>query len=569
MHESEVENEQVRSAEDRQDAVPESAHRGWRWWVLRVGSAVGIPLLLLVAVEIGLRAFNIGYSTDLTQPCTIHGQPAACYNLFFPAPFFPPGMIKTPEAYAIPVAKPAGTFRVFVLGESAAMGDPDPAYAFSRYLEVMLRKQFPQLTFEVINTGSVAINSHVLLPIAKGLAKQRPDVFIIYSGNNEVVGPYGPGTALTSSAMSLPVIRANIFLRSTRIGQLLTQLGAQKREWGGMEMFLDKQVPASSPLMKDTYANFEANLRDTVIAARNSGAQVIVSTVATNLKDCAPFASQHRADLSRDDLAKWTSLVQQGSEAEDTRSYDQAVKLYTAALAIDDQYAELEFRIARDLWMMGKYPDASHHFERARDLDTLRFRADSRINDINRAVASSLPGVSLVDAAALLAQQSTNGVVGSDLVYEHVHLTPLGNYLLARAMFQSVAGHLTGHPVAQDDAPSQAECDRLLAFTGYDHSRIANEMLQRLQRPPFTNQVNHSEQMFRMMEDAQPSTETPDETEAEYRWAITQNPNDRILHYNHGLFLFNFDRQAAVDELKLSQPWDGFPVFTPDGAQIQ
>ena len=69
------------------------------------------------------------------------------------------------------------------------------------------------MNFEVANTGSVAINSHVLLPIAKGLAQQRPDLFIIYSGNNEVVGPYGPGTALVSGGMSLPVIRATIFFR--------------------------------------------------------------------------------------------------------------------------------------------------------------------------------------------------------------------------------------------------------------------------------------------------------------------------------------------------------------------
>jgi hypothetical protein len=56
----------------------------------------------------------------------MQGRPASCYNLFFPAPFFPPGMIKTPQAYAIPAEKPQGTFRIFVLGESAAMGDPDP-----------------------------------------------------------------------------------------------------------------------------------------------------------------------------------------------------------------------------------------------------------------------------------------------------------------------------------------------------------------------------------------------------------------------------------------------------------
>src|ERR1700687_6504201 len=144
----------------------------------------------------------------------------------------------------------------------------------------MLRERYPALKFEVVNTGSVAINSHVLLPIAKGLAKERPDLFIIYSGNNEVVGPYGPGTALTSSGMNLSIIRSSIFFHSTRIGQLLTKIGTQKREWGGMEMFLDKQVPASSPLMRSVYGNFERNLRDTVAAARASGARVIVSTVA-------------------------------------------------------------------------------------------------------------------------------------------------------------------------------------------------------------------------------------------------------------------------------------------------
>ena len=140
-----------------------------------------------------------GFPTALTVPCTVHGHGLlSCYNLFFPAPFFPPGMIKTPQAYAIPAEKARGTYRIFVLGESAAMGDPDPAYAFSRYLEVMLRQRFPCMKFEVVNTGSVAINSHVLLPIARGLARNSVRIlFIIYSGNNEVVGPYGPGTALT------------------------------------------------------------------------------------------------------------------------------------------------------------------------------------------------------------------------------------------------------------------------------------------------------------------------------------------------------------------------------------
>jgi tetratricopeptide (TPR) repeat protein len=551
--------------------------RGWRFWAPRLATAMLLPVLLLGIAEGALRLFGVGFPTDLTVPCTMQSQPASCYNLFFPAPFFPPGMIKTPQAYAIPAKKPRGTFRIFVLGESAAMGDPDPAYGFSRYLEVMLRERFPALKFEVVNTGSVAINSHVLLPIARGLANQRPDLFIIYSGNNEVVGPYGPGTALTSSAMSLPVIRGSIFARSTRLGQLLTKVGTQKREWGGMEMFLDKQVPARSPLMAHVYANFESSLRDTIAIARGSGARVIVATVATNLKDCAPFASLHREDLGQDALRSWSVLVQQGSNLETARSYADALKAYLSAGQIDDQYAELEFRIARCLWMLGHYRAAREHFLRARDLDTLRFRADSKINDINRSVAASSPGAELVDADEIFAKQSPNGIVGSELVYEHVHMTPEGNYLLARAMFSQIASKLpaeTGQaPSLQEEdvshISSQAECEQLLAFTPHDRLRIAREMLERLQKPPFTTQLNHSDQVLRLTIKADAPDESPDETVAEYQWAIRKKPDDRILHYNFGLFLFDYNRTGAAEQLRMSRAWDGFPVFAPDGTPLE
>ena len=548
---------------------PSAPH--WRMWVTRIAAAVLMPAVLLGLVEGGLRLFGVGFPTDVTIPCTVQGRAASCYNLFFPAPFFPPGMIKTPQAYAIPATKPQGTFRIFVLGESAAMGDPDPAYSFSRYLEVMLRQSFPAMNFEVVNTGSVAINSHVLLPIAEGLAKQQPDVFILYSGNNEVVGPYGPGTALASSAsLSLPLIRGQILFRSSRIGQLLTRVGAQKKEWGGMEMFLDNQVRATSPLMERTYSNFEKNLRDTIAAARRSGARVIVSTVATNLKDCGPFASLHREGLSADELRSWTALVEQGSALENSRSYAEALRAYLAAERMDDQYAELEFRIARSLWGMGEYGSAKEHYVRARDLDTLRFRADSRINQINRSVAAP-SGAELVDSEAIFSQASSNGITGSDLVYEHVHMTPAGNYLLARALFRRIASKLpvaSGHSVTENDIPSQADCERLLALTPHDRLRMTVEMLQRLQKPPFINQVNYSDQVLRLTIQSGVPDENPADTVAEYQWALEKKPDDRPLHYNFGLFLFDHDRVAAAEQLRMSRPWDGFPVFAPDGSLL-
>jgi tetratricopeptide (TPR) repeat protein len=537
---------------------------------LLVASAVLIPLAVLGLSEGALRLAGVGFSTDLLVPCTVKGAPASCYNLFFLTPYFPAGMVQNPRLFAIPATKQPGTVRIFVLGESAAMGDPDSAYGFSRYLEVMLRQRFPAMKFEVVNTGSVAINSHVALQIAQGLADQKPDIFIIYSGNNEVVGPYGPGTVLTSAGMSIPVVRSSVFFRSTRIGQLVTRLGTRKREWRGMSMFLDNQVRANSPLLAQAYRNYDVNLRETIAVARNAGAKVIVSTVATNLKDCAPFASLHREGISQEDLRSWSARVQQANDLEAARAFADALKLYYSAARIDDEYAELEFRIARCMWNLGDYKNARQHFARARDLDALRFRADSRINEINRSEASTA-GVGLVDAEKILSEASPDGTIGSDLVYEHVHLTPEGNYILARAMFAQIAGDLSSATPSSTgaDVLSEAECERFLALTGYDRSRLYQEMFHRLQKPPFTNQLNHSEQLLRLAVQAGAPSESPSDTLAQYEWAIAQNLDDPMLRLHFGMFLFQYNRAAAAQQMALAQPWDGYPIFLPDGTQIR
>jgi hypothetical protein len=60
----------------------------------------------------------------------------------------------------------------------------------------MLHDKYPGLTFEVHTAAMVAINSHAIREIAADCAEHDPDLFILYMGNNEVVGPFGPGTCL-------------------------------------------------------------------------------------------------------------------------------------------------------------------------------------------------------------------------------------------------------------------------------------------------------------------------------------------------------------------------------------
>jgi tetratricopeptide (TPR) repeat protein len=535
----------------------------WRRWAAISMTAILAPALLLVVAEIGLRICGVGTSAAATRPCTDRGSPAFCDNQSFAAPFFPPGMYREPRPYVIPARKAPGTYRIFVMGESVAWGDPDPTYGFARYLEVMLRQRLPGTKFEVINTSITAINSYTLLPMIKDLAQYQPDLFIIYTGSTEVVGPFGPGTVLTPWDSSLLAIRGKILFNSTRLGQLIAKVSAgnQKNQWRGMEMFLDRQVRADSPQLAPVYENFATNLHDIAAVARRAGAQILISTVATNLKDCAPFASLHRDGIRQDDLNSWDQLVQRGAVLESTGSYAEALKQYLAAAAIDPQYAELQFRIARCLWTLGDFAGAKERFVRAQDLDTLRFRADSRINEIIRNLAATDARVGMVDAAAILAEASPQGIPGSELFYEHVHMNPRGNYALARALFHKIASMLPRTLNTMDtDVPSQEDCERLLAFTPYDRARVAGLILRKLDRPPFTNQLNHSEEVQRLKSEAQASVDY-EEMVAEYQWAISQNPQDRLLHLNYGFLLHRYDPAAAEQELRAALPYDNAPVL--------
>src|SRR5439155_3900184 len=132
--------------------------------------------------------------------------------------------------------KPPCIIRIFIFGESAAFGDPQPRFGLSRMLETMLELRYPAKKFEVVNAAMTGINSHVIRPLARDCVPAHADVWVIYMGNNEVVGPFGAGTVFGNQATPLPLIHALLALKSTRTGQLLdTFHGAAQKASGSGE----------------------------------------------------------------------------------------------------------------------------------------------------------------------------------------------------------------------------------------------------------------------------------------------------------------------------------------------
>src|SRR5207245_345043 len=216
----------------------------------------------------------------------------------------------------------------FVLGESAALGYPNPSFSFPRLLEVLLRARYPDRDFEVVNTAMAAINSHVVLPIARQCLRRQPDLLVVHLGNNEVVGPFGAAGVLGPFAPNRTLIRANLAVKASRSGQLLDRLmqglGSEKQapqNWAGMQMFIHSQLRAEDDRLTRVYAHFRANLGDICRVGVAAGVPVVLCTIPVNLKDCAPFASLHAPALAGAQLDAWDQLFQAGVKLEEQKQF--------------------------------------------------------------------------------------------------------------------------------------------------------------------------------------------------------------------------------------------------------
>jgi hypothetical protein len=95
-----------------------------RRWAPRVLLVVLAPLVCFGLVEGTLRLCGFGYPTEFLISYVQDGRRILVQNNRFGWRFFGPKLSRSPHPIAITRAKPPGTVRIFVFGESAAKGEP-------------------------------------------------------------------------------------------------------------------------------------------------------------------------------------------------------------------------------------------------------------------------------------------------------------------------------------------------------------------------------------------------------------------------------------------------------------
>ncbi len=488
-------------------AAPEKQLSATKLWLFRLTALLLVPLLVLGAAELALRLAGYGYPVAFFRPQKIGGAEWLVENDKFGRRFFPSGLARIPAPTAFRETKPPGTYRIFVFGESAALGDPRPAFGVARYLKAILSARYPDARFEVICVAMTAINSYALVDMARECARYQGDLWIIYMGNNEMVGPYGAATVFGAQAPPRLLVKLSLAAQRWRLGQLLAALGEKlhgrsRSGWGGMEMFLQNRVPPGAKSKQVVYHSFQANLADMVDAGRAAGAKVMLSSVAINLRDCPPFASLGRTNFPPAEQAAWQQALQTAATAQTNHDFAAAARALTDAVKLDPTSAELEFRLAENLSRAGAGAEAREHYQQARDDDALPFRTDSRINQLIRAEAqprgeTAQRALSYVDAEGALAQASRGGVPGEEWFYDHVHFNFAGNYFLALTWAKAIESLLPASEKNHATAtwPSEPACERRLGLTDWNRVGVLQEVVSRLERPPFAPQPGNGERI--------------------------------------------------------------------------
>ena len=279
--------------------------------------------------------------------------------------------------------------------------------------------------------------------------------------------------------------------------------------WGGMEMFLGNQIRPDDPRKEMVYRNFRAEPARHSPAGLDSGAQVVLNTVAVNLKDCPPFASVQGANAAHS--------------------------------------ADVEYRQAQSLLAQGSIAAARDEFQKACDDDTLPFRADSRINALIREAAADFAGPALLfcDAASppTLGELPT-AIPGGEIFYEHVHFNFDGNYRLGRAWAEKIEPLLPAdiRASAANQWASQELCDQRLGLTDWNRMITLNEIIRRRRQPPLSGQAHNQsqlEELDRELAELRPHMDAAGSARARaiFTQEIQRDPNDYMLRFNYGDFL--------------------------------
>ena len=410
-----------------------------------------LPVVLLIALETMLRLFEYGGNLDLVVRKTVAGHEYYSINRAVARRYFsqPGSIVPEPTDEIFAVKKKNNTKRIFCLGESTMAGFPFEFHATAPgFLRDRLRQLLPTYDVEVINVGLSAVGSYVVRDFMEELMRYEPDMFIVYVGHNEFYGAYGVGSSvavkggswMTRLTIQLLKFKTFLLLRDTYAWMQQTLAPISTTETGVSlmgQMVGAQEIPYGGALYLQAREAYTNNLEDMIQTATERHIPLIFSTLVSNMRGQRPFQPMFSENTPAEERNRWDQLVKKGATSLTSNDYAGARKAFMEAIAIDSMNATGYFGLGTALYALGQYDEARLALAHAKDLDGLRFRASEEFqNDLVQLCHSR--GIPLARADSAFAAQSPHGIIGNELILEHLHPTLDGYFLMGKIFFQAV-----------------------------------------------------------------------------------------------------------------------------------
>lgn len=376
-----------------------------------------LPVMFIAGLEISLRI--VDYGTDTRQWVKKGNKliinPDIAFRYF--------NRMKTMPSTIedeFDIEKKENAYRIFILGGSTAAGFPYmPMGSFSRYIRKRLEMNYPNKTIEIVNIAMAAVNSYTIRNLISGVIEQKPDIIMIYAGHNEYYGACG-AASMKSGFSSVEMINMVLFLNQFRTTQLIRDIIQRTtRKIDHKEALLPgtlmarmarkKTIEYQSPDFYRGINQFRDNMRAVITSCNKAGIPLLLGTLTCNTKNQKPF-----------------------SDVESSR-HPSAKAIYKKAL---------------NLLSNGETALADSLFTLAKDLDGIRFRAPSDINDAIQGLAREFR-VNLVNVDSAFRVESDQQIVGEQWMTDHLHPTLEGYQLMGKTYYE----FLHDHGLLPDDPP--------------------------------------------------------------------------------------------------------------------
>jgi tetratricopeptide (TPR) repeat protein len=269
--------------------------------------------------------------------------------------------------------KPAGIYRVFVIGESAAA-----LLGAEKEYERILARRLGKPRVELVNCGMGSYNSALIGPVLEEALELEPDLIVLLSGNNESIG-----------RKICPGVLPELELRFNALRARVKSLSMPER----------KAAEAVS------ISAHEERLRGMAGAAAARGVPLVLCTLPANLRDHAP------AGEPSPEVLRGIGLMGAGS-------HGAALKEFGAKGLENDPLAL--FYSGRALEALGRGAEARVRYEAALVNDPDDSRCSAARNAMLRRVAAE-EGACLADLEAAFSRLAVGGITGGAELADGVH----------------------------------------------------------------------------------------------------------------------------------------------------